>query len=47
MKAAGVILAIVVALVLQTTFGRFIARAPVAVDLVLVVVVQMVEPLLA
>ena len=39
MKTAGVILAIVAALVLQTTLGRFIARATVAVDLVLVVVV--------
>jgi rod shape-determining protein MreD len=38
-KTAGVILAIVAALVLQTTFGRLIARATVAVDLVLVVVV--------
>jgi rod shape-determining protein MreD len=38
-KAAGVILAIVAAVVLQTTFGRFIGRATVSVDLVLVVVV--------
>jgi rod shape-determining protein MreD len=38
-RTAGVILAIVAALVLQTTIGRFIARATVAVDLVLVVVV--------
>ena len=39
MKAAGVILAIVAAVVLQTTLSRFIARATVSVDLVLVVVV--------
>ena len=39
MRTAGVILAIVAALVLQTTLGRFIARATVAVDFVLVVVV--------
>jgi len=38
-KTAGVILAIVAALVLQTTFARFMARATVTVDLVLVVVV--------
>jgi rod shape-determining protein MreD len=38
-KAAGVILAIVVALALQTTLARFIIRGTVAVDLVLVVVV--------
>jgi rod shape-determining protein MreD len=38
-KTAGVILAIVAALVLQTTFARLIARTTVAVDLVLVVVV--------
>jgi rod shape-determining protein MreD len=38
-KTAGVILAIVAAVVLQTTFGRFIARGTVSVDLVLVVVV--------
>lgn len=39
MKAAGVILAIVLALVLQTTLARFVIRGTVAVDLVLVVVV--------
>jgi rod shape-determining protein MreD len=38
-KAAGVILAIVAAVVLQTTLSRFIARSTVSVDLVLVVVV--------
>jgi rod shape-determining protein MreD len=38
-KTAGVILAIVAAVVLQTTFGRFIARTTVSVDLVIVVVV--------
>jgi rod shape-determining protein MreD len=38
-KAAGVILAIALALVLQTTLTRFIVRGTVAVDLVLVVVV--------
>ena len=39
MKAAGVILAIFVALVLQTTMTRFLVRGTLAVDLVLVVVV--------
>lgn len=39
MKAAGVILAIAVALTLQTTLARFVVRAIVPVDLVLVVVV--------
>ena len=39
MKAAGVILAIVLALALQTTMARFVIRGTVAVDLVLVVVV--------
>lgn len=39
MKAAGVILAIAAALVLQTTLARFVIRGTVAVDLVLVVVV--------
>ena len=39
MKTAGVILAIVTALVLQTTLDRFIAPGTVAIDLVLVVVV--------
>ena len=39
MKTAGVILAIALALVLQTTLSRFIVRGTVAVDLVLVVVV--------
>jgi rod shape-determining protein MreD len=38
-KAAGVILAIVLALALQTTMARFVIRGTVAVDLVLVVVV--------
>jgi rod shape-determining protein MreD len=38
-KAAGVILAIAVALALQTTLGRFVIRGTVAIDLVLVVVV--------
>ena len=40
MKAAGVILAIVLALALQTTMARFVIRGTVAVDLVLVVVVS-------
>ena len=39
MRAAGVLLAIVVALALQTTLARFVIRGTVAVDLVLVVVV--------
>lgn len=39
MKAAGVMLAIAVALALQTTLTRFVIRGTVAVDLVLVVVV--------
>ncbi len=39
MKAAGVLLAIAVAVALQTTIGRFVARGTVAIDLVLVVVV--------
>lgn len=38
MKAAGVILAVVLALALQTTLARFVIRGTVAVDLVLVVV---------
>jgi len=38
-KAAGVILAIAVALALQTTLARYMARGSVAVDFVLVVVV--------
>jgi rod shape-determining protein MreD len=38
-KAAGVILAVAVALALQTTLARFVIRGTVAVDLVLVVVV--------
>jgi rod shape-determining protein MreD len=37
-KAAGVILAVVLALALQTTLARFVIRGTVAVDLVLVVV---------
>ena len=39
MKTAGIILAIVLALVLQTTIARFVVSGTVAVDLVLVVVV--------
>ncbi len=39
MKAAGVILAIALALVVQTTLARFVVRGTVSVDLVLVVVV--------
>lgn len=39
MRTAGVLLALVVALVLQTTLARFVIRGTVAVDLVLVVVV--------
>ncbi len=39
MKAAGVVLAIALALALQTTMTRFVIRGTVAVDLVLVVVV--------
>lgn len=39
MKAAGIILAIVLALALQTTIARFVVAGRVAVDLVLVVVV--------
>ena len=39
MKAAGVVLAIVVALALQTTLARYVVRGTVAIDLVLVVVV--------
>jgi rod shape-determining protein MreD len=38
-KAAGLLLAIVVALALQTTLARFVVRGAVALDLVLVVVV--------
>jgi rod shape-determining protein MreD len=38
-KAAGSILAIILALVVQTTLARFLTRGSVAVDLVLVVVV--------
>jgi len=38
-KAAGIILAIVLALALQTTIARFVVSGRVAVDLVLVVVV--------
>jgi rod shape-determining protein MreD len=38
-RAVGVILAIVIALVLQTTVGHFVIRGTVVVDLVLVVVV--------
>ena len=40
MKVAGVILATIVALTLQTVLGRFLIRGTVAVDLVLVVVVS-------
>ena len=39
MKAAGIILAIILALALQTTIARFVVAGRVAVDLVLVVVV--------
>ncbi len=39
MKAAGVMLAVAVALALQTTAARFLVRGSIAVDLVLVVVV--------
>ena len=39
MKTAGIILAIIAALALQTTIARFVVSGPVAVDLVLVVVV--------
>lgn len=39
MRAAGVILAIAIALALQTTLARFLVRGAVAVDLVLVAVV--------
>ena len=39
MKAAGIVLAIVLALALQTTIARFVVTGPIAVDLVLVVVV--------
>jgi len=39
MKSAGAVLAIVLALALQTTVARFVIRGMVAVDLVLVVVV--------
>ncbi len=39
MKTAGIILAIIIALALQTTIARFVVTGTVAVDLVLVVVV--------
>ena len=39
MKTAGIILAIILALALQTTIARFVVSGTVAVDLVLVVVV--------
>jgi rod shape-determining protein MreD len=39
MRAAGVIVAVALALALQTTLARFFVRGPVAVDLVLVAVV--------
>ena len=39
MRAAGVILAVVVALALQTTLARYFVRGTVALDLVLVAVV--------
>lgn len=39
MKAAGVILAVSIALVLQTTLARFVVRGTFAVDLVLVAVI--------
>jgi len=38
-KAAGVILAVVAALALQTTLARFVVRGTIAIDLVLVAVV--------
>jgi len=38
-KAAGVILAVVAALALQTTLARFVVRGAIAIDLVLVAVV--------
>ena len=39
MKAAGILIAVAVALALQTTLSRLAVRSTVAVDLVLVVVV--------
>ena len=39
MRAAGAILAVVIALALQTTLARFLVRGAIAVDLVLVAVV--------
>ncbi len=39
MRAAGIVLAVGLALALQTTLGRFLVRGIVAIDLVLVVVV--------
>ena len=39
MKTAGIILAIVIALALQTTIARFVVTGTIAVDLVIVVVV--------
>ena len=39
MKAAGAILAVAVALAIQTTLARFLVRGSVAIDLVLVAVV--------
>ena len=39
MKTAGIVLAVAVALALQTTIARFVAGGTIAVDLVLVVVV--------
>ena len=39
MRAVGVILAVALSLASQTTLGRFIARGPAAIDLVLVAVV--------
>ena len=41
MKAAGAILAVAVALAIQTTLARFLVRGSVAVDLVLVVTTPM------
>ena len=41
MKAAGAILAVAVALAIQTTLARFLVRGSVAVDLVLVAVVYL------
>lgn len=39
MRTAGILVALVVALALQTTFARFAFRGPIAIDLVLVAVI--------